>query len=514
MDFRLEWPEEIIFATRRPANVLASFASRSTGAISMMKRSGWKSACAIPLFCVATAMVSPAQVILTTLVNFDGSNGAEPGYGSLIQATDGNFYGTTAGGGAQSAGTVFTITTEGALSTLYSFCSQIDSPGYCTDGEAPSASLVQGVDGNFYGTTTYGGAKGVGYNSNGTIFKLSSSGKLTTLYSFCAQLNCADGRYPYAGLIQAANGDFYGTTSQGGASSACNSGNNVGCGTIFKITPTGTLTTLHSFDSTDGAYPYGGLIQATNGQYYGTTSYGTVYKLGPNGNLKTLHTFPDTEGPFAGLLQATDGSLYGTTYTGGNGFGSVFKITESGVLTTLYSFCEPWPTCSDGSWPSAGVVQASDGNFYGTTTSGGGNYCGTVFMIDSHGDLTTLHSFNETDGKAPLGGLLQVTNGSFYGTTSGYGADYDGTLFSLNNGLGPSVKTLPTAGRINDQIENLGTQLTGATEVTFDGTPARFTVRSPSLILTHVPSGAMTGYVKVQLSGATLSTSGMFYVLQ
>src|ERR1022692_651545 len=204
---------------------------------------------------------------------------------------------------------------------------------------------------------------------------------LTTIHRFCSQSGCPDGAGPYAGLVQAANGGLYGTTLVGGTNSA---------GTIFKITPGGTLTTLYSFcpqtNCTDGATPGAGLVQAANGDLYGTTYFGgtnggTVFKITPGGTLTTLYNFcsqtncTDGTGPLAGLVQAANGDLYGTTYFGGTNGGTVFKITPGGTLTTLYSFCSQgvYPGCTDGLNPDAGLVQAANGDFYGTTSSGGAN---------------------------------------------------------------------------------------------------------------------------------------------
>jgi uncharacterized repeat protein (TIGR03803 family) len=193
----------------------------------------------------------PAQTF-TTLHSFDGKDGSRP-YAGLIQATDGNLYGTTDFGEPHGEGTVFKITPSGMLTTLHSF-------DYA-DGGNPSAGLVQGTDGNLYGTTYGGGA-----NQGGEIFKITPSGRLTTFHSF----EGTDGSYPYAGLVQATNGDFYGTTSGGGSSNCFGAG----CGTVFKITPSGILTTLHSFNGTDGQFPAGVLVRATDGSFYGTTEYG------------------------------------------------------------------------------------------------------------------------------------------------------------------------------------------------------------------------------------------------
>src|ERR1035438_6425411 len=343
------------------------------------------------------------------------------------------------------------------LTTIHRFCSQSG----CPDGASPSAGLVQATNGDLYGTTPHAGA-----NDDGTIFKITPGGTLTTLYSFCSQTNCTDGATPYAGLVQAANGDLYGTAYNGGA--------NGDLGTVFKITPTGTLTTLYSFCSqsgcADGAHPAGGLVQAANGNFYGTTESGgrahgggTVFKITPGGTLTTLYRFPDGSSPFAGLVQAADGDFYGTTSGGGAAdLGTVFKITPSGTLTTLYTFCSQ-SGCTDGAYPYAGLAQDTNGDFYGTTYVGGANY--------------------------------------------------DGTVFRLSVGLGPFVKIRPPYGKVGAAVTILGTNLTGAASVSFDGTAAVFTVVSGSEITTTVPAGASSGKVQVVTPSGTLSSNASFLVV-
>jgi uncharacterized repeat protein (TIGR03803 family) len=466
-----------------------------------------------------TAAALSAQTF-TTLHSFTGADGEYP-QAALVQATNGDLYGTTSSGGANGYGTIFKITPGGTLTTLYSFCPLTA----CADGESPFAGLVQATNGDLYGTTSSGGA-----DHDGTIFKITLSGTLTTLYSFCSQTNCTDGAYPYAGLVQATNGILYGTTYGGGAN---------GDGTVFEITPSGTLTTLYSFCSqtncTDGQHPHAGLVQSINGALFGTTelgganTYGTVFKITLSGALTTLYSFcpqsgcPDGATPYAGLVQAPGGEFYGTTYSGGaNGHGAVFEITPSGTLTTLYSFCSQ-SACPDGEGPEAGLVRAAGGDLYGTTSSGGANDGGTAFRITPSGTRATLYSFCAqsgcTDGEAPYAGLLQDTNGSFYGT-----ADYGGvvcntvappgcgTIFSLSEGLGPFVKTLPTSGKVGVAVKILGTNLTGATSVSFNGAAAVFEVVSSSEITTTVPDGATTGEVEVVTPSGTLSSNVAFQV--
>jgi uncharacterized repeat protein (TIGR03803 family) len=390
-----------------------------------------------------------------------GTDGADPHGAALIQTTSGDLYGTTGYGGANQQGTVFKIAPDGTLTTLYSFCSQSG----CTDGANPFGRLLQGADGDFYGTTHEGGAAGYG-----TVFKITPSGTLTTLYSFCSLSECADGTYPESWLVQATNGDLYGTTGSGGNTN-CFGG---GCGTVFKITPSGVLTTLYSFCTQSGC--------------------------------------ADGDGP-TGLVQTANGDLYGTTGGGGATVydgGTVFKITPSGTLTTLYSFCSQ-NGCVDGSDPVAGLILANNGDLYGTTELGGTLGQGTVFKITPSGTLTALYSLH---GVHPFPGtLMQATNGVLYGMTTFGGANHDGILFSLSVGLGPFVETQTTFGKVGEAVEILGTDLTGATSVSFNGTAAAFTVVGPSLIVATVPAGATSGRVEVGLPGGTLVSNEPFQVL-
>lgn len=485
---------------------------------SMCKLGLSRAACTFVFF-VATLIVSPAQTF-TTLFNFDATNGLEP-YETLVQGTDGNLYGATAFGGTSSncayslgCGTVFKITPTGTLTTLYNFCAQTN----CTDGAVPDGGLVLATDGNFYGTTTEGGS---GSNVDcqaqsgcGTVFRITPGGTLTTLYNF----DLTDGESPLR-LVEAANRNFYGTTYSGGANSY---------GTVFMMTSDGVLTTLHNFNSTDGANPQGGLFQSVrSGKLWGTTfqggrhNLGTVYTITVGGTLKTLHSFNgNTDGflPYGDLIQGTDGNFYGTTYdgVGGGHFGTIFKITPKGVLTTLHSFAGP-----EGAESIAGLVQGTDGNFYGTTHAGGNNNYGTVFEITSAGTLTTLHFFDSTDGAQPSAVVMQDTNGTFYGTTSagGNGSNLNcqsqsgcGTVFSLSVGLGAFVKTLPISGTVGTAVTILGTNLTGASSVSFNGTTATFTVVSSSEITTDVPAGATTGFVTVVTPTGTLTSNRKFRV--
>jgi uncharacterized repeat protein (TIGR03803 family) len=275
--------------------------------------------------------------------------------------------------------------------------------------------------------------------------------------------------------------DFYGTTL----------GFPIDAGTVFKITPGGTLTTLHAFDGNDpanGLYPEAPLVQAANGDFYGTTEQGGV------GNA--------------------------------NGrYGTIFKITASGNLTTLYSFCTG-STCTDGAKPYAGLVQGTDGNLYGTTEGGGANGYGTVFEINPKTrKLTTLYNFCSksgcTDGAKPYAGLVQDTNGTFYGTTEQGGTSTAceggcGTVFSLSVGLAPFVTFLPpqSSGKVGKTIEFFGQGFKSSTTVTFyGGIAATPSVKSGTYLTAAVPNGALTGVVTVTTSGVTLKSNKIFRVI-
>jgi uncharacterized repeat protein (TIGR03803 family) len=466
-----------------------------------------------------------ANQVFNTLISFDGDDGGQPDFEVLVQGADGNLYGTTEYDGKGFAGTVFKISREGLLATLHNFCSQS-----CNDGAYPMAGLTLATDGNFYGTTSSGGSNTCFGTGCGTVFKIDPAfGTLTTLYNFCSQPNCADGATPYAGLVQAEDGNFYGTTFSGGGG-GCNSTLSAGCGTVFKITLAGTLTMLHSFDVTDGASPYAGLVQAKDGSFYGTTfggganDLGTIFKTTPDGILTTLHSFDHTDGdsPQAGLIQATDGSFYGTTANGGSsnncpgGCGTVFKFTPGDGLKTLYNF-----KGSDGLYPYSALVQATDGNMYGTTALGGdlacdgspSHGCGTIFKITPAGNVTTLHSFDLPYGVGPFAGLVQATNGNFYGATFGGGAYQVGTIFSLSTGLGPFVAFVRDSGKVGQTGGILGQGFTGTTSVSLNGIPAAFTVKSDTFITATVPPGATSGYVTVMTPSGTLTSNVPFRVL-
>ena len=404
------------------------------------------------------------------------TDGNEPIAG-LIQDAAGNLYGTTVAGGANNSGTVFKLDTMGQETVLYSFCSV--GGASCTDGNEPFAGLIQDAAGNLYGTTVAGGA-----NNSGTVFKLDTTGQETVLYSFspCSASSCPSGENPYAGLIQDAAGNLYGTTG-GSANSA---------GTVFKLHTTGQETVLYSFCSesncTDGANPSAGLIQDAAGNLYGTTvagganspegfGGGTVFKLDNTGQT-VLYSFcsvggancTDGEYPYAGLIQDAAGNLYGTTSQGGtHGGGTVFKLDNTGQETVLYTFCSVGgANCTDGEYPYAGLIQDAAGNLYGTTSQGGTHGGGTVFKLDNTGQETVLYTFcsvggaNCTDGDSPRAGLIQDAAGNLYGTAFFGGAHGGGTVFKLSPLPTPTVTVTPSSSSITtEQALNVTVTVSG-----------------------------------------------------
>jgi uncharacterized repeat protein (TIGR03803 family) len=342
-----------------------------------------------------------------------GSDGKQPAAG-LLQGADGNFYGMTSAGGTNSDGIIFKVTPGGAETVLHTFAG--------SDGRDPSGGLIEDASGNFFGTTTYGGS-----SDFGTAFRLAANGTESILHSF---VKGSDGGYPICTLVEDGSGDLYGTTWGGGLTH----------GIVFKITSGGSEQVLHSFanGSSDGGYPTSGLTLGSDGNYYGVTNQGgsanagTFYEITPSGTETLLYTFTggnDGGSPSGSLILGSDGNFYGATGGGGtHGDGTVLKVTSAGTETVLYSFAGG---TNDGSAPSAGLLLASDGNFYGTTNQGGASGDGTVFRITAAGVETIVYSFTggAADGANPGAALIQGGDGNLYGTTTAGGPSGYGTVF-------------------------------------------------------------------------------------
>ena len=414
-------------------------------------------------FAGALAMTSFLSVNAATpfyeevFANVGEGNAGTIANGRLIQAADGDFYGTTRQGAVRYGGCVFRLTPAGKLTNFHAFLGNFND-----FGSEPHANVTLGPDGNFYGSTTQDSGNGAG-----CLFKLTPANKISLLafnfrggsgpVSYTQFTLATDGtfyaaiydtptypptppEYPtnivvrlrtngtfifmtdlyrlttgaeaVAPLIEGTDHNFYGTASEGGAGDA---------GTIFRVTPTGTLSVFHTFHGTDGRKPESSLVIALDGNFYGTTTRGgahdkgTIFRLTRAGVLTTLVSFAGTNGSFptGGLTVGADGNLYGTTNLGGqNNKGTFYRLSLSGVLTMLASF-----NAASGSVPAAGVTLGFDGNFYGIANGDGDYLYGTAYRVTPTGVITKLASFGDNEGFSLGTGVIQGMDGNFYGTT-------------------------------------------------------------------------------------------------
>jgi uncharacterized repeat protein (TIGR03803 family) len=490
----------------------------------------------------ALSAVSAHGQNFATLYDFYGGqndDGQLPVAGLLER--NGILYGTTQEGGSDNveipAGTVFAVDiTSGKETMLYTFSGAIAGP----DGALPSSGLVADAAGDLYGTTIAGGSFNSGICSSGCgiIFKVNPSGEETILYTFTGG---ADGLAPN-GIIFDRAGNLYGTARWSGQNGEC-------CGTVFKLAPNGTLTTLYTFTGgADGYAPAGSLVLDESGNLYGATSYGgntsecitesfpagcgVIFKIGTNGDETVLYTFTGgTDGaePNGSLLLDASGNLYGTAFAGGNaqcnneldsypGCGVVFELTASGSEKVLHAFRA---VKDDGANPDSGLARDSSGDLFGTTLNGGAYKDGTVFQVNA-GKLTLLHSFHKyVDGWLPQGGVVRDDAGNLYGTAAGNNvgcpSDYYlgacGTVFKV---VAPPqiTKFAPASGPVGSTVSISGASFSQTTEVTFNGTATTFTVKSDKLVTATVPTGATTGKIAIVSPGGTATTFMTFTVTQ
>jgi uncharacterized repeat protein (TIGR03803 family) len=439
-------------------------------------------------------------------------------YSPLVEGLDGKLYGASENVGFDD-GTVFKIGVFGAFTTLHEFCE--DGGNTCPDGGFPITPLVLGSNGDFYGATLDGGA-----NSGGTVYRITPAGTLTTIYNFCLSVKVCAGGFHTVGLVLGPDGSLYGANESGG---------DHGYGTVFKITSQGAFSVLYRFCAlsgcTDGANP-SSLILGTDDNLYGTTSsgganhyWGTVFKLTPSGVLTTLHSFCartncidgqsiDGQSP-SGLTQASDGNFYGATpivsKIGAATYpATFFKTTPQGATTTLNAFPCDNSGCPQ---PTGPLIQGTDGDLYSVSCSGinpGPDQYGSLFKVTLDGALSVLYILKEQDGACPKG-LMQATNGKFYGTTGTESAA--GTIFRLDMGLAPFIKTVLTLGPVGTAVTIIGSGLANTTAVSFNGAPATFTACTcGSYIKATVPAGATSGAVSVTLPSGTLSSNVAFTV--
>jgi uncharacterized repeat protein (TIGR03803 family) len=476
----------------------------------------WMFALAVVIVAVSVTFPANSQTY-SVLYNF-GTHANDPinPSGNLAQGRDGAMYGTSYDGGVYGQGTVFKVSTAGKVNVLHSFCAQAN----CVDGSSPDGGLTLRPDGHFIGTTLTGGSYGYG-----TIFDVTQTGELHVLYNFTG---VTDGAYPSAPPILGPDGSYYGTTAQGGDAS--------GCGSIYRIRNSGATVggfqLLYDFDNTHGCEPGAPLVLGADGDFYGpaiyggNAGYGVIFKITTKGKLRVLHNFQgDGDGfdPGGPLIQGTDGNFYGTTRGVGTPHGGgVFQMTPNGTLTSLHHL----NGTTDGDYVMAGVVQATDGNFYGAAEEGGindnyncGSGCGTLFRASTTDSFSVLYSFDFNSGYFPESIPFQHTNGTLYGDTywggitGGICAPFGcGVFYSLDGNLPPFVSLVPYQAKAGSTIHFLGQGFTASSIVSFNGIPAPATVVSGTYLRAVVPSSATTGVVTVTTSDGMLTSNQEFLI--
>jgi uncharacterized repeat protein (TIGR03803 family) len=447
---------------------------------------------ALSFFLSASA---PAQTV-TTLQNFNGTNGANPFMGALTQGRDGKLYGTTYYGGG-GYGTVFRFNpATNFISVLHSFAS--------ADGGSPAGGLTLATDGNYYGTTNYGGSAGLG-----VLFKITSGGTYTLLHSF---LGGSDGEFGAGAPIQASDGNLYGVTVGG-----FSSGDEIIASTVYKYTRTGAYSVVYSLATSTGLYTEG-VMQGSDGNLYvtanggGANGCGSIVKLTLAGVLRQVHSFSCNNNgganPVAALVQASNGNYYGTTPDGGaSDFGVLYELGPTFGETVSHTF-----TSSGARTPEGGLVQGTDGNLYGVSMSSGNLDGGTLYTWNPS-TLVYSELYQFTGDGNILAPLMQQTSGLFYGTSQEQGTHSDGFLFSVDMSLGPFIAFVSPTGNVGSSVQILGQGLTGATGVTFNGVASSsFAIVSDTYMTAVVPTGATTGAVAVTTPGGTLTSNVSFRV--
>jgi len=443
---------------------------------------------------VALSIGGLAAQNVKTIHSFNGADGEFPQTMVLTQGRDGRLYGTAEGNFGNDLGTIFKERAGGAVVVVHKFDG--------SDGTAPQSGLTLARDGNFYSSAIMGGT----FNQ-GTLFRLTSAGVLTVLHHFTGG---ADGGFPIAPPVEASDGNLYGTTSNFGGANT----------TLYKLTASGTFSTLDTFDQTVGYNPFDPLIQGADGKLYLTMQLGAAFGCGSivkmtlDGKIEATYSFDCGDGggaPIGPLLQASDGNFYGTTEGGGKDqLGTIFRITADWTFTTLYSFKK---INNDGLNPACGLTQGTDGNLYGTTSGGGTASSGTIFQISLDGVYKQLYSFPSNHPAFPTAAPTQHTNGTFFGPTVSGGANGLGSIYTLNMRLGPFITFVRAQGKVGTKAQILGQGFTGATSVTFNGIPAiSFNVARDTYMTAVVPAGATTGPVVVATPTGTLTSNVSFRV--
>lgn len=423
-----------------------------------------------------------AAPTFTDLHNFNCAlEGCNPEYDGLAQGRDGNLYGTAYSGGSYGLGSVFKVTPTGTVTTIYNFDG--------TTGSDPFAGLTLGTDGNLYGTTFDGGSFGYG-----TIFKITPAGTLTVLHNFGSVAE--DGAYPYTHPTQDTDGSFYGVTSYGAVANY---------GVAYKISSSGVYKIINGATLATSA----NLIRASDGNFYGTSiiTCNCVFKMTTTGKVSIIYSFDGAHGSrsFGPVVQGTDGNLYGMTYAGGTSDqGVVFKLTMKGAITVLL-----YADANFGN-PYTGLLAATDGHFYGATSSGGTSGYGVLFKITKTGTSTVESNIDATLGAELRATPMQHTNGKIYGLTFGGGVNGQGVFYSLDESLAPFARLTSAAAKVGVSVGILGQGFIGTTAVSFGGTAATFTVVSDTYMTAKVPKGALTGNVTVTTPTGALTSNRAF----
>lgn len=427
---------------------------------------------------------------------------------TLAQGRDGRLYGTTSGNGS-------TTNPDGTIFRVNTdgSAASVLFPLDGADGKLPLYGLTLALDGNYYGTTYDGGS-----SNAGVLFKIEPTGAYTPVYQF---MNGLDGGFPAGPPIQASDGNLYGVTGTDSQEEA----------TVYRYVPsTATLTTIMSLgpNFSQGAGISAPLIQASDGTLYGTAgtgganNCGTIFRLTTAGVLLSVYSFPCESGgddPIAPLLQGSDGNLYGTTVVGGkvnstdcaSGCGTIFRVSH-GIVSVVYRF-SGYP--NDGGLATTGLVEGTDGNLYGGTGRGGANDIGTLYQLTTSGQYSQLYAFTDSIGEGAASSLMQHTNGKFYGTSVEGGQNNKGGIYSLDMGLGPFIALVRYTGRVGQSVQILGQSLTGSTAVTINGVPATsFKVVTDRYMTAVIPTGATTGPVVVTTPTGTLTSNHNLQIVQ
>ncbi len=444
----------------------------------------------LTLFAAFFAGVVPSQAQTpTVLYSFlNGSSDAAFPTGNIVQGRDGFMYGVGAasGRGANNTGAVYKISPAGVESVFFNFPAQFPD---CISG------LTLGTDGNFYGTCE------MTNSSPGNIYRLTPAGVFTDLHDFT---NGGSDLPP----IQASDGNFYGVVAAG----------------IYKMTPAGVFTMIHTFASPD-VQPISNLTQGSDGNLYGTLTLcsngnrGCVYKVSTTGVFSEVYLFSDPTGysPCTGVIQASDGKFYGATDggAGANNSGDLYSVTTAGVEVDLHAFNSTTDgSCNPGSFPVVNMLQVNDGNFYGTNYGGANGNSGSIYKLTAaHVFSAFLFPGNNVDGGQPYSTLIQNTNGKIYGTTSSGGANSTGTFFSVSTGDAAFLRLQETSGKVGSQIGILGQGFGPSSVIKFNGVTVNAWSRFGSTFMqAMVPAGASDGFVTVTTGATTLTSSKKFIV--